>query len=98
MSQKAESGNPSTTAKKNVFETKAPGWAKMESTSAFRAINFELFVKPNKVVMAVGVSAFLGSLGYILYMNLTDDKSKPTYVTLDADDGFSSRPRVSRWE
>ena len=52
----------------------------------------------NKYVMVVGATLFLGSLGYIVYMNVTDTKPKQTYVTLDEDGGLSSRPRVSRWE
>ena len=52
----------------------------------------------NKYVMAVGATLFLGSLGYIVYMNVTDTKPKQTYVTMDEDGSLSSRPRVSRWE
>ena len=44
MSQKGEKAEP--TAVKDVFKSKTPGWATMQSTSAFRAINFELFVRP----------------------------------------------------
>lgn len=48
--------------------------------------------------MAVGATLFLGSLGYIVYMNVTDNTSKQTYVTLDEDGHLSSRPKVSKWE
>uniref|UniRef100_A0A0B6ZIQ3 Small integral membrane protein 8 n=1 Tax=Arion vulgaris TaxID=1028688 RepID=A0A0B6ZIQ3_9EUPU len=73
------------------------GWASMGSTSAFRAINFELFVKPNKFVMAFGVIAFTSCLSYIVYMNVTDDKRRSTYVTLDEDGGTTRRQKTSRW-
>ncbi|CAG5133644.1 unnamed protein product [Candidula unifasciata] len=73
------------------------GWASMGSTTAFRAINFELFMKPNKYVMAFGVLAFTSCVSYIVYMNVTDDKRKDSYVTLDEDGGLTVRKRTSRW-
>ncbi|KAL8598335.1 hypothetical protein ACOMHN_047656 [Nucella lapillus] len=99
MSEKGEKVEPAAgTGAKTAFKSKAPGWATMQSTTAFRAINFELFVRPNKFVMGLGVTLFVGSIGYIMYMNLTDDTRKKTYVTMDGDGTLSSRPRVSRWE
>ncbi|BFZ01525.1 hypothetical protein BsWGS_04564 [Bradybaena similaris] len=86
---------PNTTAAKSHPTT--TGWATMGSTTAFRAINFELFMKPNKYVMAVGVLAFTGCLSYIVYMNVTDDKRKDSYVTLDEDGGLTVRQKTSRW-
>ncbi|RUS86766.1 hypothetical protein EGW08_005489 [Elysia chlorotica] len=79
-------------------QAKHTGWASMPSTTAFRAINFELFVKPNKFVMAFGAIAFTTCISYIVYMNMTDDKKKTTYVTLDEDGGTTVRPRPSRWD
>ena len=38
-------------AMKDVFKTQSPGWATERSTSAFRAINFELFVKPVSAII-----------------------------------------------
>ncbi|GFO37996.1 small integral membrane protein 8 [Plakobranchus ocellatus] len=74
------------------------GWASMPSTTAFRAINFELFVKPNKFVMVFGAITFTTCISYIVYMNLTDDNKRSTYVTLDEDGGTTVRPKVSRWD
>lgn len=79
-------------------QAKQGGWASMPSTTAFRAINFELFVKPNKFVMAFGAITFTTCISYIIYMNVTDDKKKSTYVTLDEDGGTTVRPRQSRWD
>ncbi|KAK3804208.1 hypothetical protein RRG08_040717 [Elysia crispata] len=79
-------------------QAKRSGWASMPSTTAFRAINFELFVKPNKFVMVFGAVAFTTCISYIVYMNMTDDKKRSTYVTLDEDGGTTVRPRPSRWE
>lgn len=83
---------------KDVFKIQKPGWAQERSTGPFRALNFELFVKPNKVVMIFGIAAFTGCVSYIVYMNLNDDKKKKTYVTLDEDGGMTQRPRPSRWD
>ncbi|KAK7465964.1 hypothetical protein BaRGS_00037502 [Batillaria attramentaria] len=45
-----ESEGQATQAKGGAFSSKKTGWATMESTSAFRAINFELFVRPVSMV------------------------------------------------
>lgn len=40
-------GDTKTSAKANdAFKTETPGWASARSTSAFRALNFELFIRP----------------------------------------------------
>jgi len=82
----------------DIFKIQRPGWATERSTGPFRAINFELFVKPNKIVMGFGIAAFTGCISYIFFMNLTDDKKKSTYVTLDEDGGMTTRPKTSRWD
>ena len=41
-----EKKGTSTSEAADVLKTRNPGWATMRSTSAFRAINFELFVRP----------------------------------------------------
>ncbi|KAI8789143.1 small integral membrane protein 8 [Biomphalaria glabrata] len=70
----------------------------MPSTPVFRAVNFELYVKPNTVTMICGVLAFSTCVGYIAYMNLKDDSKKETYVTLDLDGKTTVRPKTSRWD
>ncbi|XP_076439468.1 small integral membrane protein 8-like [Babylonia areolata] len=97
MSEKGEKTEPAGVGK-DAPKNRPSGWATMPSTSAFRAINFELFVKPNKFVMGVGATLFLGSIGYMVYWNLTADSRQKTYVTIDEDGGLTSRPRTSRWE
>ena len=83
----------------DVLKTRNPGWATMRSTSAFRAINFELFVRPNKYVMAVRIGAFGACISYIAYMNLTNDnKNKPTYVSYDEEGTLTTRPKKSIWD
>ncbi|KAH9489940.1 Small integral membrane protein 8 [Bulinus truncatus] len=84
--------------KNAASKTPATGWASMPSTSLFRAVNFELYVKPNKVAMICGVAAFSSCVAYIAYMNLKDTSKKETYVTLDVDGGTTRRPKTSRWD
>lgn len=48
---------------------RAPGISKLEATSLFRYTNFELFTRPNALVMALGVACFTGALSYIAYLN-----------------------------
>ena len=46
------------------------------STFTFRAINPELFIRPNKVVMGFGAAAMAGCILYIAYMHANDDKKR----------------------
>ncbi|XP_005098483.1 small integral membrane protein 8 [Aplysia californica] len=97
MSNQSQNNTAKHEPVKDAFKTRSPGWTQLPSTSLFRAVNFELFVKPNKVVMAFGIAAFTGCVSYIVYMNMNDDKKKTTYVTLDEDGGTTTRQRSSRW-
>ncbi|KAH8306969.1 hypothetical protein KR044_001920 [Drosophila immigrans] len=44
------------------------GIRSIRSTSVFRLINFELYTKPNKIIMGIGLVAVTGVFGYIAYM------------------------------
>lgn len=48
--------------------------AGMRSTLAFRIINPELFIKPNKFVMGLGLFCLGGCVLYLINMNLKHDK------------------------
>ncbi|XP_044751019.1 small integral membrane protein 8 [Coccinella septempunctata] len=48
--------------------TPGEGLRSLKTTGVFRAINFELYVKPNLAIMGIGLVAFTGCLGYIAYM------------------------------
>ena len=98
MDSKSNSDTVHTSKGSSTPRDNRTGWGQMSSTSAFRAINFELYAKPNKFVMTVGLSLFLGGIGYIAYMNFTDDKTKKTYVTYDLDGGLTPRPKTSKWD
>ncbi|XP_064603441.1 small integral membrane protein 8-like [Liolophura sinensis] len=87
-----------TTNKKAPNTYREPGLRNMQTTSLFRAVNFELFAKPNKFTMILGAAAFSGCLGYILYMNMTDDKKSNSYPAVNPDGSLTTRVRTSRWD
>ncbi|XP_048744194.1 small integral membrane protein 8-like [Ostrea edulis] len=74
----------------------SPGWRKLPSTSAFRAINFELYAKPNLMVMGPGTMLFLGCIGYIIYMRMKEDKN--SYTAMNEDGTLTKRPKTSKWD
>ncbi|CAG9831248.1 unnamed protein product [Diabrotica balteata] len=51
-------------------KTPAPGdgLRSVKTTTLFRAVNFELYTKPNAVIMGIGLVAIAGCAGYIAYM------------------------------
>ncbi|ESO96870.1 hypothetical protein LOTGIDRAFT_203775 [Lottia gigantea] len=81
-----------------IFEIREPGVSQAKSTSLFRAVNFELYSRPNKVTMSAGAIMFIGCIAYIAYMNITDDKQRSHYNTINLDGSVSSRPRTSKWD
>lgn len=79
-------------------------WISEEGFSSYSILLTHCFINiiflstpQNKYVMAVGVLAFTSCLSYIVYMNVTDDKRKDSYVTLDEDGGLTVRKKTSRW-
>ena len=50
----------------------------VKSTLAFRVINPELFIKPNKVVMGFGILCFGGCILYLFNMNLNNERRHTT--------------------
>ncbi|XP_026466990.1 small integral membrane protein 8-like [Ctenocephalides felis] len=44
------------------------GLRSLRTTGIFRAVNFELYAKPNMFIMGIGLVGITISLGYIAYM------------------------------
>ena len=63
------------------------------STFAFRVINPELFIKPNKVMMGLGLVCFGGCILYLMNMNKNTKKSQAA-LSLQAGRPGSN----SKWE
>merc|ERR1712037_777338 len=49
------------------------GIRSMETSSVFRTLNFELYVKPNKYFMAFGITAISCCIGYLAYMKINTE-------------------------
>jgi len=73
------------------------GLRSVRTTSVFRTLNFELYAKPNKFVMAVGVAAFTGCVLYMAYMK-HQWKSENVYTALNDKDELVLRKKQSRWD
>ena len=72
------------------------GIRSLKSTMLFRAVNYELYLKPNKVIMIFGALTMLGTMGYIIYMRQTQDTTQ--YYTAVTSDGTEvSKKRTSKW-
>ncbi|CAK8686842.1 unnamed protein product [Clavelina lepadiformis] len=78
----------------------APGLRGLKATAAFRALNFELFVRPNKVVMGLGLAAITGCVAYIAYLNaVTENKTVGVYEVYDVEGSVQTTQRKkSKWD
>ncbi|CAM1317789.1 Uncharacterised protein g6841 [Pycnogonum litorale] len=69
------------------------------TTGVFRAVNFELFVKPNKFVMGFGLVAITGCVAFLAYMNVQSENNKQTVYFAENEDGSqTSRLKKSKWD
>ncbi|EZA47714.1 hypothetical protein DMN91_012560 [Ooceraea biroi] len=72
------------------------GLRSLRSTTLFRAINFELYAKPNKAIMILGIATMLTCSGYLFYMNL-GKKRNDYHTVIESDDTEMLVKRSSRW-
>lgn len=72
------------------------GLRSLRSTMLFRAVNYELYVKPRKGVMLFGAIAMLGCTSYILYMRYKHDGTK-YYSVIEADGNLVTKKKTSKW-
>lgn len=73
------------------------GLRSLQSTTLFKTINFELFIKPNQWVMALGLVSIIGCSGYIFYMRKKYEDSGH-YIAIEADGKQRFKKKVSKWE
>jgi len=78
--------------------TKSTTDHRVQSTSLFRALNFELFVKPNVVVMGIGIVSVTACVAYIAYWNATSEGRKNDYMALNEQGDLEKRKRSSKWD
>ncbi|CAG9783065.1 unnamed protein product [Diatraea saccharalis] len=73
------------------------GIRSMQSTTAFRVINFELYAKPNIVIMTIGLTCFGITLGYIAYMR-SKYESMGYYTAVDKEGKEIFEKKKSKWD
>ncbi|CAH4014954.1 unnamed protein product [Pieris brassicae] len=83
--------------KNSHSEKPGDGIRSMKSTTAFRVVNFELYAKPNIVVMSIGATCFGLALGYIAYMRKKYE-SMGYYSAIDADGKEIFEKKKSKWD
>ncbi|XP_040583806.1 small integral membrane protein 8 [Lepeophtheirus salmonis] len=85
--------------KETPFESSQSGEGikSLKTSGVFRTLNFELYVRPNKMVMAFGVIAisFCGCyMGYMRYYW----KKEQVYTALNDSDELILRKKSSHWD
>lgn len=77
---------------------RTPGFRGVKTTSLFRAVNPELFIKPNKPVMAFGLFTITMCVAYIAYLHATEENKKDLYEAIDSEGNRYTRRKTSRWD
>jgi len=86
------------TMSKTATDTTKAADHRVQSTALFRAMNFELFVKPNIVVMGIGIVSITACIAYIAYWNATAENRKNDYMALTEQGNLEKRKRSSKWD
>ncbi|KAI4489870.1 hypothetical protein M0804_004052 [Polistes exclamans] len=83
---------------KDKTKESAPGDGirSLRSTTLFRAVNYELYVKPNKGIMLFGVMAMLTCSGYLFYMRYKHDGTD-YHEFVQADGNITFKNKTSKW-
>ncbi|KAM9703755.1 small integral membrane protein 8 [Menidia menidia] len=80
---------------KKAFRT--PGLTGVQTTSLFRALNPELFIKPNKPVMAFGLVTITLCVAYLGYLHATKENDQLLYEAVDSQGERNMRRKSSKW-
>ncbi|XP_075410911.1 small integral membrane protein 8 [Tenrec ecaudatus] len=75
-----------------------PGLRGVRTTTLFRAVNPELFIKPNKPVMAFGLITLSLCVAYIGYLHATQENKTELYEAIDSEGHSCMRRRTSKWD
>nr|CAI5818557.1 unnamed protein product [Callosobruchus analis] len=73
------------------------GLRSVRTTTLFRAVNFELYTKPNAVIMGLGLVAIAGCAGYIAYMR-SKYEEMGYYAAVKADGTEQFVKKKSKWD
>ncbi|XP_048842105.1 small integral membrane protein 8 isoform X1 [Brienomyrus brachyistius] len=82
----------------NESRLKAPGLRAAKTTTLFRAVNPELFIKPNKPVMALGLIAISLCVGYLGYLHAVKENNQELYEAIDSQGERHMRRKTSKWD
>ncbi|XP_077366190.1 small integral membrane protein 8 [Festucalex cinctus] len=80
---------------KNSMETE--GLRRAQTTALFRAVNPELFVKPNRPIMAFGLITITLCVGYLGYLHAMKENNQQLYEAIDSEGERLMRRRASKW-
>uniref|UniRef100_A0A673TLR1 Small integral membrane protein 8 n=2 Tax=Suricata suricatta TaxID=37032 RepID=A0A673TLR1_SURSU len=75
-----------------------PGLRGVRTTTLFRAVNPELFIKPNKPVMAFGLITLSLCVAYIGYLHAVQENTKDLYEAIDSEGHSYMRRKTSKWD
>ncbi|KAF7694549.1 small integral membrane protein 8 [Silurus meridionalis] len=79
-------------------DSKIPGLRGVRTTSLFRAVNPELFIKPNKPVMVLGLVSITLCVGYLGYLHAVKENSQELYEVTDSEGERYMRRKSSKWD
>ncbi|XP_075163749.1 small integral membrane protein 8 [Haematobia irritans] len=91
MSGKEHEGKPTTE------HGDGSGIRQIRTTNVFRVLNFELYTKPNKIIMGIGLAAITGVFGYIAYMRMKYE-SLGYYAAVQEDGREVFTKKKSKWD
>ncbi|KAM3851182.1 small integral membrane protein 8 isoform 1-T3 [Vipera latastei] len=75
-----------------------PGLRGAQTTTLFRAVNPELFIKPNKAVMAFGLVTITLCVAYIGYLHAQQENKKDLYEAIDSEGNRLMKRKTSKWD
>ncbi|KAF2898194.1 hypothetical protein ILUMI_07982 [Ignelater luminosus] len=73
------------------------GIRSLRTSRIFKAANFELYVRPNAVIMAIGLIAMAGCAGYLAYMR-SKYEALGYYAAIKEDGSEQFTKRKSKWD
>ncbi|XP_078669238.1 small integral membrane protein 8-like isoform X3 [Branchiostoma floridae x Branchiostoma belcheri] len=91
--------SPSASSKPPSAGSRTPGLSHVQTTTLFRVVNPELFMRPNKIVMAFGLVTITGCIAYIAYLNASQENQRDQlYVNVSSDGTETVQRRRSKWD
>uniref|UniRef100_A0A1B0BYU2 Small integral membrane protein 8 n=1 Tax=Glossina palpalis gambiensis TaxID=67801 RepID=A0A1B0BYU2_9MUSC len=73
------------------------GIRQVKTTNVFRVLNFELYAKPNKIIMCIGLACITGVMGYITYMR-SKYEDMGYYAAMQEDGHEVFTKKQSKWD